>query len=341
MAGRHGGTQRHKEVPPVVTKEPEWGRGAEDRHSTQPSDGLAQAASEPGLPSGGVGRAPRGALLAEAVVAQQVNASVPVALAAAVPAHAASARTWAPWVARPGQAWLLSALGVGVVLALMALVALAVELQRKRVDRLREQSRTVSVPAPAPAPRLSKCNTSFLVPVTGLLRCGKTVHTFDVPVSPEAWPLQVTLWRPDVEGAWAMFELTVDAIAAAGLPPLFSCRKHGGPEGAVTGVSLLVTDSRGAVVGFIRRRGSDAVLEREGFPDWEIEDRLGDASPVAALRVQGRVLGLATSIGFARRQPFWPREEQLQLDTQQEAKTPEAALALVCLLAVLIFRPSS
>lgn len=87
-------------------------------------------------------------------------------------------------------------------------------------------------PPSIPWARLLHIGASFAVPLNRMSR-GRTGRTlsFDIPTvvlepsanGPTNWPLRAILTRPSEDDAWARIELTVDVIAAVGLPPLMSC----------------------------------------------------------------------------------------------------------------------
>merc|ERR1719458_2006414 len=83
------------------------------------------------------------------------------------------------------------------------------------------------VEPPSPTPRLAKCGMSFVIPHVRISCCRAAVLNFDVPAWPVVWPFQVVLRRPNGRVPWAMLEITSDAITAAGLPPILSCKRVG------------------------------------------------------------------------------------------------------------------
>ncbi|CAK0898205.1 unnamed protein product, partial [Prorocentrum cordatum] len=87
---------------------------------------------------------------------------------------------------------------------------------------------------PQPTPRLRQVGTSFAVPLSRIASCKGASLIVDVPVSPAVWPLRALFSRPPDGGAdapWTRFQLTVDIIEAAGLPPLLCCDRGAAAPG--------------------------------------------------------------------------------------------------------------
>merc|ERR1719284_753422 len=76
---------------------------------------------------------------------------------------------------------------------------------------------------PAPMPRLRTIGASYVVPIECIKNATGTTLSFDIPILPPVWPLRAVLTRATPQSAWTKIDLTVDAIAAAELPPLLSC----------------------------------------------------------------------------------------------------------------------
>lgn len=87
-------------------------------------------------------------------------------------------------------------------------------------------------------PKPFEVGTSFMVPLSRIAGCKGGNLSVGIPVKPAKWPLRALFSRPSDGGAdapWAKFELTVEIIDAAGLPPLLCCERlalHSGPLNA-------------------------------------------------------------------------------------------------------------
>lgn len=222
-----------------------------------------------------------------------------------------------------------------------------------------------------PLPRLCQVGASFVVPISRITNSTAMTLSVDTPAAPAVWPLRAILSRTTQGGPWAKMDLTVDIIDAAGLPPLLSCSPVGdamhppdagaGATGDVlppwsieqaaaasTKLSVLkpwlqVRVGGGAVAAVVVRgvEGACAIL-REDQPAWEVEAFLQGEQGFVLVRKRGQEIGLATrlvsrELGAAPEQN--DAEEYLQVDTQPDPSCPESAMLLLCMLAMLVFRP--
>jgi len=186
---------------------------------------------------------------------------------------------------------------------------------------------------PFPAPRLPQCGTSFVVPISGMANCECEQMSFDITVRPAVWPFHANLSRPKADVPWHRLELTVDIIAAAAMPPLFSCRLTGGPGG---GRRLEVINSAGALEGTIQvQRDGCCELVRDGKPPWAIEV----SHSWIVVRRGLQELAITTWRGGGAEEGVGV--ECLQVDAQPEPESRESALLLLCVLAMVAFRRGS
>jgi len=222
---------------------------------------------------------------------------------------------------------------------------------------------------PPPMRRLRNIGASYVIPRYRIARCSADSLSFDIPTLPCVWPLRAQLFRPTERGRWAKVQLTVDIIAASGLPPLLTCTRTGppsppeecggtggtgspeevaalraddvpqsspggGPEEGSGSTWLNICNAGGTVVATIFRRDHDGALtvQRQDHSTWDINAHLNAETPWITVCKQGQELGQATSLGRGR-------EEHLQLDTQPDVQSPESCVLLMCMLAVLVFDP--
>mmetsp|Transcript_2079 Transcript_2079/g.4415 ORF Transcript_2079/g.4415 Transcript_2079/m.4415 type:complete len:435 (-) Transcript_2079:28-1332(-) len=201
-------------------------------------------------------------------------------------------------------------------------------------------------PTPAPAPRLSHCGTSFVVPLTRIASGGaggvSQAFAFDIPAWPAVWPFRAIL-TPAVtgsDGRWAALELTVDVIAANGLPPLFTCAAEAGSDGTD---GLRIFDGSGTAVAMLGPLKEGACrLFRDGTTAWEVEVRLEGTIRWLVVRRGMQEIAIATRMGPERHpgaaEAGAGHEEYLQVDAEPGPSSPESTLLLMSLLATLAFR---
>jgi len=235
------------------------------------------------------------------------------------------------------------------------------------------QEPTELLEMPPPMRRLRYIGASYVVPRERVERCTSETLSFDVPTLPCVWPLRAQLSRPEPAAPWARLQLTVDIIAASGLPPLLTCTRTeamarpeecggtggtGSPmneaaampglgawdearpgEGAEEGEEgeacpwLKICNAGGTVVATIRRR-------RDGNCLVQLQDR-------TTWDLAAHLEGVAPGITFSKQgQEICQatslgcgREEHIQVDTQPDVQSPESCVLLVCTIAVLAFRP--
>mmetsp|Transcript_49185 Transcript_49185/g.157271 ORF Transcript_49185/g.157271 Transcript_49185/m.157271 type:complete len:449 (-) Transcript_49185:116-1462(-) len=72
------------------------------------------------------------------------------------------------------------------------------------------------------------------------------------------------------------------------------------------------------------------IVQRQDTSSWDIAVHLGDQKPWMTVSKGGREISQATSLGSGT-------EEHLQVDTQPDTQSPESALLLMCMLAILVF----
>lgn len=238
---------------------------------------------------------------------------------------------------------------------------------------------------PPPMRRLRYIGASYVVPHARVARCSADFLSFDIPTLPCVWPLRAVLMRPSPQREWAKLQLTVDIIAASGLPPLLTCTRASamawprdcgdcgetggtgspssqGPADAVDealdsaledgaaggnaeapedvedgtggGIApwLKVCNAAGTVVATVaRRQDGSCIVQRQDRSVWDIAVHLDADMPWITVSKQGQEIGQATSLGRGR-------EGHLQVDTQPDVQSPESAVLLMCMLAVLAFR---
>lgn len=175
--------------------------------------------------------------------------------ATAAPAAAAGAAAATPHAAAVRDGALGQLRGIGAVRTACGLslgvVAILVQYwarsRRKDIVPAEEEAETPMATEqvlrlPQPTPRLRQVGTSFAVPLSRIAGCKGASLNVDIPVSPAVWPLRALFSRHPDSGAdapWTRFQLTVDIIDAAGLPPLLCCDRGapapGPPNPAETG----------------------------------------------------------------------------------------------------------
>jgi len=198
-----------------------------------------------------------------------------------------------------------------------------------------------------PQPRLPHCGTSFVVPLACIANSGDTKElSFDITAGSAIWPFRAHLRRPDGQGPWTELDLTVDIIAATGMPPLFSGKQTNiaasQKRGEICGVSLpqpskefgewlKLCDGRGRVVGtFEIQKDGCCQLLRAGQPPWEMDFRPGeDCWLVIRKNFQEMAITMRQQVGG---------KEFLQVDVQPDPESPDSALLLFCTLAMLVIR---
>jgi len=197
-----------------------------------------------------------------------------------------------------------------------------------------------------PQPRLPHCGTSFVVPLACIANSGGTKElSFDITAGSAIWPFHAHLRRSDDHGPWTDLDLTVDIIAATGMPPLFSCKQTNvaasQKRGAICGVSLpqqkdfgewlKLCDGSGRVVGtFEIQKDGCCQLLRAGQPSWEMELRPDeDCWLVIRKNLQELAITMCQRVGG---------KEFLQVDVQPDPESPDSALLLFCTLAMLVLR---
>mmetsp|Transcript_40689 Transcript_40689/g.109975 ORF Transcript_40689/g.109975 Transcript_40689/m.109975 type:complete len:432 (-) Transcript_40689:104-1399(-) len=215
---------------------------------------------------------------------------------------------------------------------------------------------------PNPIIRLPSVGASYVVPRERVANSSAKLLVFDIPTLPFAGPLCAHLSRPCPWGPWTEIKLTMDVIAASGLPRLLCTRSDtvmpleeiGGDgvrgflmdEAAITPCTedlladeseedeaacpwLTIYNAEGIVVAMIcrRRNGSIGVQHRD-CSAWDMEVDINCRAPSITVSKQGQELSHATSF----------RDKHLQVDTQAELQSPESVLLLMCTLAVLTFR---
>jgi len=224
-------------------------------------------------------------------------------------------------------------------------------------------------------------NTSFTVPL-GPLKQRRAASSeevlFDINVVPAVWPLCGCLTQAprgnsspgetDYDITWKKFELTVDVIAAAGLPPLLSCvctssnpkgstcSQSGNPNNIQSSTGS-IDDHIGSWVKIYHGNGILAatisheergfcVIERWGAaPDgsndcWYLNSRAGDGDGhmVSIARADKTVIGQGVAM---RRGDLSECEddsaEYLQVDTILQTRAPESIILLMCICATMAF----
>jgi len=225
---------------------------------------------------------------------------------------------------------------------------------------------------PQPMRRLRYIGASYVIPLARITRCYADFLTFDIPTLPCVWPLRAVLSRPMQKGAWTKLQLTVDIIAASELPPLLTCTRAGkgacpedcGGTGGTgspahessAGVAeeeiamhsysedagddgggcdnmpwLKICNAGGTVVATIMRlQDGSCIVQRQDRSSWDAAVHLDADVPWIAVSKQGQEIGQAASLCRGR-------EEHLQVDTQPDVQSPESALLLMCMLAMLAF----
>lgn len=237
------------------------------------------------------------------------------------------------------------------VLSLMMALAIGYYQRKTAVPAKADAAEVPSYPQPveppSPAPRLAKCGTSFVIPHVRISSCRAAFLNFDVPAWPVVWPFQVVLRRPtEGLGPWVMLEITTDAITAAGLPPILSCKRAGNVQVALEDGFLTeigVFDGANVMVATIKpdTAGTCFRVHREGCSELDVYVEFVGGNPRVTVGKQGREVALATSIGpSTHRAVVLGNEEYLQLDVQPESQSSEAAFLLACVLAVLALRPN-
>jgi len=242
----------------------------------------------------------------------------------------------------------------------------AQEAQELAVEELAEPTVLLPPPLPPPPrPRLQVVGAKFTVGDTLLTGSRGPTLSVDLPSTPACWPLRAVLSRPDEDGPWTSLELTVDIPAACELPPLIacslvSCLPHtggtpfrcfdtrqpqvspadsmggtGAPEVAADGSPwFFMHNGGGCLLASISRTGSGCEVRHQNGLFWEVElhdVEADDDEPWLVVSRLGQPIGQASR--FQRQ-----GETTLRLETLPEAKSPDSALLLTCMLAVATLR---
>mmetsp|Transcript_65893 Transcript_65893/g.204366 ORF Transcript_65893/g.204366 Transcript_65893/m.204366 type:complete len:436 (+) Transcript_65893:528-1835(+) len=227
-----------------------------------------------------------------------------------------------------------------------------------------------ATPLPQPRLQLLSIGASFVVHDSRITSWRGATLSFTIPSQPASWPLRAVLSRASEDGPWASFELTVDIAAACDLPPLLACtpaslvpHTGGTPFPCVRELPLAqppapVADSGGCgegspgseegggpwlyihnggghlVASISRERCGACVLRRHDGSSWDVtwQPTADEEEPWMVVSEEGQQLGQA----MTRKNGD---TAVMQVDTQPAAESPESALLLTCMLAVVTFGP--
>jgi len=242
-------------------------------------------------------------------------------------------------------------------------------------DCLRKEEPKAVQNLPPPMRRLRCIGASYVVPCGHISNCSSAALSFDIPTLPCVWPLRALLSRPSPNSPWASLQLTVDIIAASGLPPLLTCTRVDsqmsdqecggtGGTGSMSGSGLLGT--AGMSLGLHRSSGprAHAVVEDCLSSPWLKINNAGGAVVATIYRQQDgacmvqrqdrSVWDLLSSLDVDL--PWITiskqgheicqasslgrgKEENIQVDTQPDVQSRESFVLLMCTLGVLAFQP--
>jgi hypothetical protein len=233
---------------------------------------------------------------------------------------------------------------------------------------------------PQPSPRLRQVGTSFTVPLNRITTCKGGSLSVDIPVAPAVWPLRALFSRSQDAGTcggdapWTRFELTVDIIDAAGLPPLLCCERRfpspGPPRSAADAeTGGTVQPRRGTVVGgdtggleatgssacgdietlqlCLEVRGGggavSALLSETAAGKWTVHRPGYGNWTVARREVSEGILFTAYNCGeevaLATRHQCGSgsvEDDCVQVDTLTDTSSPDSLLLFCCILSLLV-----
>lgn len=232
---------------------------------------------------------------------------------------------------------------------LMCLLAVLVFCSR-RAEELPEHS-VIAEHCDKCVPKVPNAGASFTVPHTQIQTCTKEDLSFDIGMSTGTWPLRACLHRFASDGPWGKIDLTMDIAVAADVPPLLSCSSlpsdldtsrlsvtaqddkvctrgvDGLDDGRDACPRLVFHDSARNLVGAIcQGPGGQLTLQRKGQPVLSIE-AAPDGSMISISRSG---VPVAVAVGG---------DESFELSVEPSSRSPESAVLLMAVLALLVFRP--
>lgn len=227
-----------------------------------------------------------------------------------------------------------------------------------------ESVESKGLPAPTHAARLNNISATFVVPIKTIGHCRANELIFDIPAVPAACSYHAVFSRSGAEIGWEKIELSSMAnLAGNQVSPqlMLTCQRHADNsaetdfpcaeaadssqgqtsecpthEDGAPWLKIVANDDTVVAV-IVRRQDNSVSFWKPGQAQWDIETRLEHGNRGINIFQDGQEIGRATGLDRGRHVATG-RMDFLQVDTQLEARSRDAGLLLMCMLAMNTFK---